>query len=55
MLSPRFQSTSEVLWDLLEWGVVIKGVQVKPSILIFPLIHWGGQIKSFVSLGGGEK
>ena len=55
-LSPYFKSASEVFWDLPERGIVIKGLQVKLSILIFPLIHWGGQIKSFVSFegAGGE-
>lgn len=54
-LSPYIRSASDVFWDLPEWGIVIKGLQVKLSILILPLIHWGGQIKSFVSFGGEGK
>lgn len=54
-LSPHFKSTSEVFWDLPEQGIVIKGLQVKLSILIFPLIHWGGQIESFVLFGGAGR
>lgn len=44
-----------MFWDLSEQGIVVKGFQVKLSILIIPLSHWGGQMQSFISFGGGGK